>query len=98
MCEDRGGLASVSETPTVKDTPECDAYCAKIASLGCDDRECNRAFWCAVDEGQCAEQKRAYLQCVVDTGTWQCTEQGWGASSSCSTQNVSCPGETDSDS
>lgn len=81
-CTDHGGVASVSEQPTVRDSPECTAFCNKVASLNCGGTlRCDTWFWCALDANECAEQKRASLQCEVDNGTWQCIgPNGWGES------------------
>jgi len=97
MCEKSGGLVGTHEKPSVKDAPECDAFCAKIASLGCrDEPRCDRYFWCGLDSDECADKKRAYLKCEVETGDWQCTETGgWSMSSSC--PSATCASDAGSD-
>ena len=84
-CASRGGLESFREKPTVKDSPECKAYCAKGASLGCGaEPRCDRLFYCDVEEDECAEAKRAHLQCVVEQGIWTCSGSGgWEVTSGC---------------
>jgi hypothetical protein len=85
MCDSNGGVSSVREKPTVKDSAECAAFCAKAASLGCSDEpRCDRHFYCDIDEDECAEGKRAYLRCAVETGEWACSgSTGWTLTSSC---------------
>lgn len=93
-CANHGGLVSVAPKQTVKDSPECAAFCAKAESLGCGST-CNEVFFCGLDPGDCPESKRAYLQCEVDTGTWKCESGGWSITSSCSKQ--SCASDAGSD-
>ncbi len=97
MCDSHGGLASAAPLPNVSDSPECDAFCAKAQSLGCSgDPRCERSFWCGIAQGECAEQKRAYLQCEVDQGTWACLQDsGWSLSSTC--PNAQCPADAGTD-
>jgi|SoiMethySBSTD1v2_1073268.scaffolds.fasta_scaffold28916_3 hypothetical protein len=84
-CSSSGGVQTVREQPTVKDSPECLAYCAKGASLNCGaEPRCDRSFYCSVDDDECAESKRAQLRCIVDTGKWGCSGSGgWTVTSSC---------------
>lgn len=84
-CRSRGGVQSFREKQTVKDSAECDAYCAKAASLGCSaEPRCDRTFYCDVDEDECAEAKRAHLQCVANEGQWACSASGgWTVTSGC---------------
>jgi hypothetical protein len=84
-CRSRGGVQSVREKPTVKDSAECDAFCDKAASLGCSaEPRCDRMFYCSLDEDECAEGKRAHLRCVADEGKWACSgSSGWTVTSSC---------------
>lgn len=97
MCSSNGGLASATPLPNVSASAECDAFCAKVQALGCaGDNRCERSFWCAVSPGECADQKRAYLQCEVDQGSWSCLpDSGWSVSSSC--PNAQCPADAGSD-
>jgi hypothetical protein len=93
-CKNNGGVKSVTEAPSVKGTPECTAFCQKIASLGCG--SCDQSFWCTVGPHECPDAKRAQLQCKVDTGTWKCAGQGgWTESDSCSTAECGPDGGTD---
>jgi hypothetical protein len=84
-CESRGGAQSFREKQTVKDSAECNAFCAKAASLGCrSEPRCDRLLYCDLDEDECADAKRAHLQCVVDRGQWACTASGgWMVTSGC---------------
>lgn len=87
-------MKSVSEQPNVKGTPECNAFCQRIASLGCG--KCNQSFWCGVEPGECPEAKRAQLQCKADTGVWKCTgTSGWTESDTC--PSAKCSADAGSD-
>jgi hypothetical protein len=98
VCDSRGGLLSVTEKQTVTDSPECQAFCNKIASLNCGGTtRCNTWFWCGLDTGECAEQKRAELQCEVDTGTWACLgTSGWSESAP-GCPSAKCPADAGTD-
>jgi hypothetical protein len=98
-CDSSGGLVSVKPTPTVKDTPECEAFCQKAASLGCsDDPHCDKWFYCDLDDDECPADKQAFLKCQVETGDWSCNgASGWSLSSSCpSPENCGDAGSGDS--
>ena len=84
-CSTRGGLESFREQPTVKDSAECEAFCAKGASLACGAASnCDRLFYCALDDGECADAKRAHLKCVAEQGQWACSGSGgWTVTSGC---------------
>lgn len=91
-CKNNGGLKSATPTPTVSTSAECDAFCAKAMSLHCPkDTTCDRNFWCALSQGECADQLRAELQCNVDTGSWSCDNGYFSVTSSCS--SADCPAE-----
>lgn len=81
VCEDAcaasGGLVNSGPEGTVEDSPECAAFCEKVASLGCEDPTCNKSVWCRWQLGECPEGKIAELQCIVDQGTFQCMGPGW---------------------
>lgn len=73
ICADdnHGGVDSYDEAPTVRTSAECDALVEKERSLGCN------AVGGTVDDctdwsGGCPDNVRAYLKCVVETGTWTC--------------------------
>jgi len=93
-CHDHGGTQSATETPreTVVGTPECDAFCGRIAALQCPSGplKCDEKFWCSVRTGECPAAARAHLQCEADKGTFKCEEQGWSSSSGCSTYTELC--------
>ena len=75
-------------------TPECDAWCARVDELACPSSDdCGEDFFCRVDveDGECAESKRAYLACGADTAMFSCTETGWTAASNCELDNSVCP-------
>jgi hypothetical protein len=74
-----GGLVSFGPAPNVVNSPECDAFCNKIASLGCPDARCDRYFWCAVSPGQCEASARAQLACQAQNNMFMCTTNGWSA-------------------
>jgi len=84
-CASRGGLQGFREQPTVKDSAECEAFCAKGDSLACGAAStCDRLFYCALDDGECADTKRAHLKCVVEQGQWACSGSGgWTVTSGC---------------
>jgi hypothetical protein len=77
----------------VEGTPECDAYCAKIASLGCG-ASCNTRNICKIDEGSCAAAARAKLDCKVKKGVWAClsTSGGYSVVYSCPDFKELCGG------
>ena len=81
-----------ADESSLADTPECDAWCAKIEALGCPQGSCDRDFFCSFDaeDGECAESKRAELQCSAEQGSYMCTENGWSGSG-CPTDNSICP-------
>jgi len=84
-CSSSGGVQSFHEKATVKDSPECDAFCAKAASLGCSaEPRCDRHFYCDVDDDECPDAKRTHLRCVAEQGNWACSSTGgWTMSSGC---------------
>lgn len=91
-CDNHGGLKSATPVPTVAKSAECDAFCAKVASLHCSSTDaCDRSFDCSLFQGECAAQKRAELQCEVDTGTWSCDNGSFSVLSSCA--SADCPPE-----
>jgi hypothetical protein len=88
-CSDR--VVSAGETPNVNDSPECDAVCARAESIACgDDPGCNRYHYCGLDEGECATEKRAYLRCLADQGSFQCNDLGGVTSSSTGCPSARC--------
>lgn len=83
VCYDRGGLKSFESVPDLTASAECTAFCDKVAALGCGGT-CDKKYWCAIGQGECADAKRAFLQCEVDSGAWQCNPGGgFTVSSSC---------------
>ena len=69
-----GGTAGGSGAkPNVRGTPECDAYCKKLAL--CPGATCD-TYSCLIRDGSCAAETRALLQCTIDTGTWLCNGGG----------------------
>ena len=93
-CRDSGGVMSSGETPNVNDTPECDAVCARATALACGgDTVCNRYHYCGLDDGECAAEKRAYLRCLADQGTFECNDLGGVTSSSIGCPPARCTGD-----
>lgn len=92
LCQGHGGLKSIAPAPNVASSPECDAYCAKGASLQCGGAsKCNRFFFCGIGKGDCEASARAALDCAVKQGDWACnSNKGWGVSSSCGTFRNLC--------
>lgn len=90
MCQDEGGVESMTPRESAEGTAECDAFCAKIAALPCE-TSCDADFWCGVGAHSCLEARRAELQCKADTGTFECTENGWSSSSGCGSYDELCP-------
>jgi len=79
---------------SLEGTPECDAWCARVDELDCPGgSDCGEDFFCRIDveDGECAESKRAYLTCGADTAMFMCTETGWTAASNCELDNSVCP-------
>lgn len=75
--------SSSSSSPNdLSGTAECNAYCDKVASLGCG-ATCDRAFVCKVPDGSCAAATQARLDCKVKTGLWQCQGAGYSVGYSC---------------
>jgi hypothetical protein len=96
VCQSHGGVKTIEPHPNVATSAECDAWCAKGASLACGSTTCDRFFFCGVDKGSCEAAKRAALQCEVDKGTWACSEHGnsWSVGAPCPTFKELC---TDAD-
>jgi hypothetical protein len=93
-CSSHGGLASVAPAPNVASSPECDAFCNKIASLSCPSGQCDRYFWCLVPPGECEASVRANLACQAQNNTFMCTMDGWSSvGGSCSMQTNLCSGD-----
>ncbi|MFO0671680.1 MAG: hypothetical protein U0235_18960 [Polyangiaceae bacterium] len=78
LCKDHGGIARIRALPNVRESAECKAFCAKALALGCGDAKCDDSFFCSYDLDECADSKRAYLQCQVDNATWSCSSSGKG--------------------
>ena len=98
-CSTHGGLASIAPAPNVASSPECDAYCNKIASLGCAHAECDRYFWCLVPPGECEASVRADLACKAQNDMFMCNSAGGWSSvgGSCSIQTTLCSGDGGAD-
>jgi len=93
-CKSNGGVSSIRPARNVATSPECDAWCNKGASLGCDSAACNRFFFCGVPKGSCEAATRAALKCATGEGTWACSEHSssWSVTSSCGTFASLCDG------
>jgi len=91
-CQAHGGVKAIEPHPNVATSAECDAWCAKGASLSCGSTTCDRFFFCGVSKGSCEAAQRAALQCAIDKGTWACSEHSdsWSVSSSCPTFKELC--------
>jgi hypothetical protein len=99
-CSAHGGLVSMGPAENVASSPECDAFCNKIASLGCANGACDRYFWCGVSGNQCAASVRAALACKAQNDTFMCTANGWSGtgSGSCDMSASLCAGDGGTDS
>jgi hypothetical protein len=99
LCQGHGGVTSSGPEPNVASSPECSAYCAKGASLGCSNpTPCDKYFSCAIDHGGCEVSERAFLDCVVKMGMWSCNSAGgWGVESSCPSFHEMCGGDAGGD-
>ena len=64
-----GAAGDSGAKPNVRGTPECDAYCKKLAL--CPEATCD-TYSCLIRDGSCAAETRALLQCAIDTGKWTC--------------------------
>jgi hypothetical protein len=98
-CQEHGGLAGYVPKQTAAGTPECDAFCGRVEALGCAD--CDRDFHCMVALDSCVAATQAHLACEAETGTFECSEDGsgWSSSSNCATYDELCTpdgGEPDS--
>jgi hypothetical protein len=92
-CQPHGGTDNVQISPNVANSSECDAFCAKVASLGCTGNlTCDRYFYCLVTAGSCEAAARAKLKCKVDKGNWTCNQDagGWEVDSSECSQSEEC--------
>lgn len=91
VCSQHGGVTSAVPTPSVASSPECDAFCAKVESLGCKSSFCDRHAFCRVELGSCEAAARAKLACQVEKGAWQCGDgTGWSESDSCTLDPLLC--------
>ena len=93
-CQSHGGVKTIEAHPNVATSAECDAWCAKGASLACGSTTCDRFFFCGVNKGSCEAATRAALQCAVDKGQWACSQHSdsWSVGSSCPTFEELCTG------
>ena len=89
-CEDKGGIDHYEPRESVMGTPACDAFCAKVEALDCG--SCQEDFFCGVGVDSCKEAEIAHLECMVETGTFECNEtgSGWHSSSGCATFDELC--------
>lgn len=88
LCSAHGGLRAMRPEPTVIGSEQCTAYLAKAKALHCGGEDPDPYFFCAYGVDECAESKRADLQCEIDRGTWSCHDAGaalagWSETSSC---------------
>ena len=93
-CQTHGGVKTIEAHPNVATSAECDAWCAKGASLSCGATTCDRFFFCGVSKGSCEAAQRAFLQCEVDKGMWACSEHSnsWSVGAACPTFKELCTG------
>ena len=70
------GVASYVQQDAVAGTPECDAYCAKIASLNCPGATCDPQKACLIGAFSCPAATQAILACVVQSGSFECMPGG----------------------
>jgi hypothetical protein len=84
----RGGSGPSSDAPEVDaglspdqdltNTPECDAFCARVEAANCPGvSDCNRVFWCGLvlTIADCYEARREYLACWSQSqgeGSFEC--------------------------
>lgn len=73
MCEDNGGLASVTQVPTLAGTTECTSVCDKLAAMNCGEHHSCVHRYCDIGSGSCEASVREELVCMMsDKATWSC--------------------------
>ncbi len=94
MCDSlcNGDVASVSQTPTLAGSAECNQVCNAMKAAGCDDVDCVHRY-CDVSPNLCEAAVRANLACLATNVTWTCDEFGSASpdpSTACFVQSSMC--------
>lgn len=97
MCENHGGLASATETPTLRGTTECTAVCNKLAAMSCgEDHSCVHRY-CDVGSSYCEAAVRESLQCMMTgNATWSC-QNGYPSVTGCWPSSSACTSDAGAD-